>query len=59
MYAKRNESGSLNIVPCLKLGTTMNIFCKNFLSEAYYLNQYSLSSTTIFEFELGDVDVTF
>ena len=34
MYAKRNESGSLNIVPCLKLGTTMNNFCKNFLSEA-------------------------
>jgi len=37
----------------------MNIFCTNFLSEAHYLNQHSPSSTSLFELELGDADVTF
>ena len=36
----------------------MNIFCKNFLSEAHYLNQHNPSSTSLFELELGDADVT-
>ena len=58
MYAKGNESGSLNKVPCRKQGSKMNIFCKNFLSEAHYLNQHHPSSTSLFELELGDADVT-
>ena len=37
----------------------MNNFGKNFLSEAHYLNQHSPWSTSLFELELGDADVTF
>ena len=40
-----------NEVPCLKQGSKMNNFCKNFLLEAHYLNQDSPSSR--------DADYTF
>ena len=54
MYAKEK-----NEVPCLKQGSKMNNFCKNFLLEAHYLNQNSRSPTSLFELELGDADYTF